>query len=57
MFLRGYQRFGKHRVSADDANAYVAEMAKLAHDLGAEDPPTDRPSWMPRCCGSVPSCD
>jgi uncharacterized protein (DUF2236 family) len=42
MFLRGYQRFGKHRVSADDANAYVAEMAKLAHDLGAEDPPTDR---------------
>jgi len=42
MFLRGYQRFGKHRVSADDANAYVAEMAKLAHDLGAEDPPNDR---------------
>jgi uncharacterized protein (DUF2236 family) len=40
MFLRGYQRFGKHRVTLDDANAYVAEMAKLARDLDAESPPT-----------------
>lgn len=41
MFLRGYQRFGKHRVGVGDANAYVAEMALLAHDLGAEAPPSD----------------
>ena len=41
MFLRGYQRYGKHRISVDDANTYVAEMATLAHDLGAEDPPSD----------------
>jgi len=41
MFLRGYQRFGKHRLLRGEANSYVAEMSKLARDLGAEDPPRD----------------
>ncbi|HEY1222685.1 MAG TPA: oxygenase MpaB family protein [Acidimicrobiales bacterium] len=41
MFLRGYERFGKHRISREDANSYVAEMATLARDLGAEDPPVN----------------
>jgi uncharacterized protein (DUF2236 family) len=40
MFLRGYQTFGKQRITPDESNAYVAEMAKLARDLGAEEPPT-----------------
>ncbi len=40
MFLRAYQRFGAHEISPDDANRYVDEMAKLARDLGVEDPPT-----------------
>lgn len=39
MFLRGYQRFGKQRISPEDANDYVEEMSKLATDLGGEDPP------------------
>ncbi len=41
MFLRGYQRFGKQRLTRDEANAYVTEMSKLAHDLGAQNPPRD----------------
>jgi len=41
MFLRGYQRFGKHHLTFADANAYVAEMSTLARDLGAQDPPTN----------------
>ncbi len=40
MFLSGYQRFGKHPLSQRDADTYVAEMATLARDLGAEEPPT-----------------
>jgi len=39
MFLRGYQRFGKQRISRQEADDYVEEMAKLATDLGGEDPP------------------
>jgi uncharacterized protein (DUF2236 family) len=39
MFLRGYQRFGKQRISRDEADDYVLEMSKLANDLGGEDPP------------------
>jgi uncharacterized protein (DUF2236 family) len=39
MFLRGYQRFGARSISASEADAYVDEMAMLARDLGAEDPP------------------
>lgn len=41
MFLSGYQRYGKHRLTRSDADAYVAEMSKLARDLGVEDPPTN----------------
>lgn len=40
MFLRAYLRFGKLRLTRDDADAYVGEMANLARDLGSEDPPT-----------------
>jgi uncharacterized protein (DUF2236 family) len=39
MFLHGYQRFGKQRISQEEADDYVDEMAKLAADLGGEDPP------------------
>jgi uncharacterized protein (DUF2236 family) len=40
MFLRGYQNFGALTLSKDDADSYVNEMATLARDLGAENPPT-----------------
>lgn len=40
MFLSGYQRYGRHRLSREDANTYVREMSTLAHDLGVLDPPT-----------------
>jgi uncharacterized protein (DUF2236 family) len=40
MFLRGYQNFGALTLSKDDADRYVDEMATLARDLGAENPPT-----------------
>ena len=40
MFLRAYQNFGALSISANDADAYVKEMATLAGDLGAESPPT-----------------
>lgn len=40
MFLSGYQRYGKHRLSRSDADAYVAEMANLASDLGVKDAPS-----------------
>jgi uncharacterized protein (DUF2236 family) len=40
MFLRAYQNFGKYRITLKDANDYVNEMATLARDLGAQDPPT-----------------
>lgn len=39
MFLKGYQRYGRHRLSRADADTYVGEMATLARDLGVEDPP------------------
>lgn len=40
MFLEGYRRFGRERLTAADCDAYVAEMAQLARDLGVESPPT-----------------
>jgi uncharacterized protein (DUF2236 family) len=40
MFLTSYQNFGARKITSSDANAYVKEMATLAHDLGAEEPPT-----------------
>jgi uncharacterized protein (DUF2236 family) len=40
MFLSGYQRFGALKITNAQADTYVREMAQLARDLGAEDPPT-----------------
>ncbi len=39
MFLNAYRRFGTVRLSDDDADRYVREMAQLALDLGMVDPP------------------
>ena len=41
MFLGGYRRFGQHRLSDDDADRYVNEMARVALDFGVIDPPRD----------------
>ena len=40
MFLAAYQRYGRVPLSEADADAYVAEMSRLARDMGAEAPPT-----------------
>jgi uncharacterized protein (DUF2236 family) len=40
MFLAAYRRYGRVRLTAADADAYVAEMSQLARDLGSEDPPS-----------------
>jgi uncharacterized protein (DUF2236 family) len=40
MFLNAYRRFGTVRLTDDDADRYVREMAHLALDLGMVDPPT-----------------
>jgi uncharacterized protein (DUF2236 family) len=40
MFLAAYRRFGAVRLSDDDADLYVREMAGLALDLGMVNPPT-----------------
>jgi uncharacterized protein (DUF2236 family) len=40
MFLAAYQRYGRVRLSAAEADAYVCEMSQLARDLGAQNPPT-----------------
>lgn len=40
MFLRAYQRFGRLGLTRDQCDTYVREMARLASDLGAENPPT-----------------
>lgn len=40
MFLRGYQRFGRLQLTRDQCDTYVGEMARLANDLGGEQPPT-----------------
>jgi uncharacterized protein (DUF2236 family) len=39
MFLEAYRRYGRTPLSSADLDAYVTEMARLADDLGAEDPP------------------
>ncbi len=39
-FLEGYRHFGAIPLSASDLDTYVLEMSRLAHDLGAEHPPT-----------------
>jgi uncharacterized protein (DUF2236 family) len=40
MFLTAYRRYGAVRLSNDDADRYVREMAHLALDLGMVAPPT-----------------
>ena len=40
MFLEGYRRFGRLRLTNDEADAYVNEMAHLARDMGVDDAPT-----------------
>ncbi len=40
MFLAGYERFGRDTLRAGEADAYVAETALLALDLGVASPPT-----------------
>jgi uncharacterized protein (DUF2236 family) len=39
MFLNAYRRFGSQRISDDEADHYVKEMAPLARILGVLDPP------------------
>lgn len=39
MFLNAYRRFGSQRLSDDEADHYVKEMAPLARILGVLDPP------------------
>ncbi len=39
-FLASHQHFGEHRLDPDEADAYVADMAKIASALGVPDPPT-----------------
>ncbi len=40
MFLTAYRRYGARRLSDDDGDRYVKEMARLALDLGMVNPPT-----------------
>lgn len=39
-FLAAYQRYSTRPLSPDEADAYVAEMARLGHLIGAAEPPT-----------------
>ena len=41
MFLAGYQEYGAQKLSAADADQYVGEMATVARDLGAANPPNN----------------
>jgi uncharacterized protein (DUF2236 family) len=41
MFLRAYQRFGRHQITEREADQYVLEMATLANDMGAAAAPTN----------------
>jgi uncharacterized protein (DUF2236 family) len=41
-FLRAFQRYGDDRLTAPEADRYVAEMAVVAVKLGVVAPPTDR---------------
>ena len=57
MFLNAYRRFGTVRLSDDDADRYVREMAQLALDLGMVDPPRSVRSSKPPSSDSDQSCD
>ncbi|MBO1330805.1 oxygenase MpaB family protein [Streptomyces sp. VRA16 Mangrove soil] len=38
-FLRAHQRFGAHRLTADECDEYVAQTARIARALGVPEPP------------------
>ncbi|MHC3469346.1 oxygenase MpaB family protein [Streptomyces sp. 7R007] len=41
-FLRAHQRYGARPLSADGCDAYVADTARIARELGVVDPPASR---------------
>ncbi|MET9730216.1 oxygenase MpaB family protein [Streptomyces sp. NPDC006458] len=41
-FLRAHQRYGAQPLDAAGCDGYVADMARIATELGVPDPPTDR---------------
>ena len=41
-FLTAYQRYGAQPLTPDEADEYVAQAARVAHALGAEEVPTSR---------------
>ncbi|WP_405886122.1 oxygenase MpaB family protein [Streptomyces longwoodensis] len=41
-FLRAHQRYGAHPLDDEGCDGYVADMARIARELGVPDPPTDR---------------
>lgn len=43
-FLDAWVRYGERAMSGADQDAYIAEMARIAHALGADPVPTDRAS-------------
>ncbi|MCT9089767.1 DUF2236 domain-containing protein [Streptomyces sp. ASQP_92] len=47
-FLGAHQRFGAHPLGEEGSNRYVAEAARVARALGAEDAPTDLPALRRR---------
>ncbi|CAL9329684.1 oxygenase MpaB family protein [Streptomyces sp. enrichment culture] len=47
-FLRAHQRYGAHPLDEGGCDGYVADMARIAKELGVPDPPTDR-AGLDRC--------
>ncbi|MFF8929428.1 oxygenase MpaB family protein [Streptomyces longwoodensis] len=41
-FLRAHQAYGAHPLDDEGCDGYVADMARIARELGIPDPPTDR---------------
>ncbi|MGN9815069.1 oxygenase MpaB family protein [Streptomyces sp. SD11] len=41
-FLRAHQRYGRHPLTAEECDGYVADMARVGAALGVVDPPRDR---------------
>lgn len=61
-FLRAHQRFGRRPLDAAEADGYVADAARIAHALGAEDPPctvaeldAQLAAFRPELCGTAQS--
>ncbi len=47
-FLGAHQRFGAHPLTEAEPTRYIAEGARVARALGADDPPTDLPALYRR---------